>query len=304
MKVLFIGDNVGFSDLRASIGEEGHTVECLSDNTENFLETASVVLGAETLICRVTDPNFFIKNVRYGIKDDAVFISISECCGLKKTMIKNPLYTTSYGVGEVVSLAKKLNKKRVFLGLGGGAVNDCGAGIICALGGRFFDKEGEEITPVGNTLCDISAMDLTDFYKNIEGMTFTALYEEDYFLTGKNGCVALSAERKGAKGADSELLEKNVAHFAEITSSLGVNHDFVGSGAGGGLGYCFKAFFKGKVLPYKEFLLQNVRNKMENCDCVLLSENGGCVKKAEELGKAVIFTNEPPETICAKLRSL
>lgn len=288
MKVLFVGNDS--ANLSQTLREDGHTVDCLSENTENFLETASTVLGAETLICRVTDPNFFIKNVRYGIKDDAVFIGVSECCGLKKTMIKNPLYTTSYGVGEVISLARKLNKKRVFLGLGGGAVNDCGAGIVCALGGRFFDKTGEEITPVGNTLCDIATMDLTDFYNNIEGMTFTVLYDEDYFLTGENGCVARSAESKGAKGADSDILEKNVEHFAEITSVLGVNPDFVGSGAGGGLGYCFKAFFKGEVVPYKEFLLQNIQSKMENCDCLLISEgNDGFVKKAEELGKTVFF---------------
>jgi len=244
----------------------------LSDGGEDFLETFCSYLGAETLLCRVTDANFFIKNVRYGVKDEAVIISAYECCGLKKTMIKNPLFTTSYGVGEVISLAKKLNKKKVYIGLGDDAVNDCGTGLLCALGCKFYDKTGEEFTPVGNTLCNIAKIDFTEFSKNIAGMEFTVLCGEDNILLGGNGAAA-TAVKKGASPKDAEECEKNVEAFYNVTAFAGVDPNFRGAGAGGGMGYCFKAFFGAEVFSCAEFMLKNGYSEaIADSDLIIVGE--------------------------------
>ncbi|MGN1042395.1 MAG: glycerate kinase, partial [Christensenellales bacterium] len=255
-------------------------------------------------------------NVRYGVKDDVAVVGVAECCSLAKTMIKNPLYTTSYGLGEAISLAKKLNKKRVYVGLGGSATNDGGAGAVCALGGRFFNKEGEEFTPTGNTLREIERIELDDFYKNIEGMSFVALSDVKNPLIGKDGCSFTYAAQKGAVGEEIDELEKNMEHFAEKTAFLGVSPYFEGAGAAGGLGYCLKAFFGAEIVSGADFILDSGRfdERIADCDCVITGE--GCydatsqngkvcavvMKRAERFNKkALVFCGEKKGTSDARI---
>lgn len=264
------------SAAKYSLEKRGYETYCLplTDGGDGFVSTFTDILGGDTLVCRVTDPNFFIKNARYGVKGDTAIIGAAECCGLAKTMIKNPLYATSYGLGEAVDLAKKLNKKKIVIGLGGSATNDGGAGVVCALGGRFFDKNGEEFTPVGNTLKDIERIDLTDFDEKIAGMEFTVLADVKNPLLGKDGCSYRYAMQKGAKEEELAELEENMKHFAEKTAFLNVSPDFPGAGAAGGLGYCFKAFFKAEIVSGAEYALDEsgFDEKLSRCDAVITGE--------------------------------
>lgn len=264
------------SAAKYSLEKSGDETESLplTDGGDGFVTTFTDILGGDTLVCRVTDPNFFIKNARYGVKGDTAIIGAAECCGLAKTMIKNPLYTTSYGLGEAVDLAKKLNKKKIVIGLGGSATNDGGAGVVCALGGRFFDKNGEEFTPVGNTLVDIEKIDLTDFNEKIAGMEFTVLTDVKNPLLGENGCSYRYAKQKGAKEEELPELEENMKNFAEKTAFLNVSPDFHGAGAAGGLGYCFKAFFKAEIVSGAEYVLDasGFDEKLSRCDAIITGE--------------------------------
>lgn len=279
----------------------------MTDGGDGFVEIFTGLVGGDLLMCRVTDPNFFIKNVRYGVKDDMVIVGVSECCGLAKTMIKDPLYATSYGLGEAISLAKKLNKHKVVVGLGGSATNDGGAGMVCALGGKFFNSDGQEFTPVGNTLKDIDRIDLDDFFKTIEGMGFLALTDVDNPLLGKEGCSYTFSAQKGAKGEEIEELEQNMRHFAEKTACLGTSPDFAGAGAAGGIGYCLKAFFKGEIKSGAEYVLDKAGfdDKLADCDCVITGEGafddtslrgklcGEVLRRAKKAGKkAYVFCGE------------
>lgn len=264
------------SAAKYSLEKSGYETECLplTDGGDGFVNIFTDILGGDTLVCRVTDPNFFIKNARYGVKDDIAIIGAAECCGLAKTMIKNPLYATSYGLGEAIDLAKKLNKKKIVIGLGGSATNDGGAGAVCALGGRFFDKNGEEFTPVGNTLKDIDKIDLTGFNEKIGGLEFVVLTDVNNPLLGKEGCCYRYAIQKGAKEEELSELEENMKHFAEKTAFLNVSPDFPGAGAAGGLGYCFKAFFKAVMVSGAEYVLDvsGFDEKLSRCDAVITGE--------------------------------
>lgn len=291
------------SAAKYSLEKSGYETESLplTDGGDGFVTAFTDILGGDTLVCRVTDPNFFIKNARYGVKDDVAIIGAAECCGLAKTMIKNPLYTTSYGLGEAVDLAKKLNKKKIVIGLGGSATNDGGAGVVCALGGRFFDKNGEEFTPVGNTLIDIEKIDLTDFNEKIAGMEFTVLTDVKNPLLGEDGCSYRYAKQKGAKEEELSELEENMKRFAEKTDFLNVSPDFPGAGAAGGLGYCFKAFFKAELVPGAEYVLDKsgFDEKLSRCDAVITGEGkfddtsfsgkicSAVIDRAEKAGKKV-----------------
>ncbi len=269
-------DSTVFCSLsRSTLTSLGHDVDTLpiSDGGDGFVQSLSAILGAETLMCRVTDSNFFIKNVRYGVKDKTAIVGVSECCGLARAMIKDPSFATSYGVGEVISLAKKLNKNKIYIGLGGSATNDGGAGILCALGAKFFDKDGEIFTPVGNTLGQIESIDLTDFRKNIEGLEVIAVCDVKSPLLGEKGCTYQFARQKGAKEEDLPILEENMRHFAEKTAFLGVNPDLPGMGAAGGIGYCLAAFFGAKTVTADHILdLADFDNRVADCDIIVTGE--------------------------------
>ena len=58
---------------------------------------------------------------------------------------RDPLRTTTYGVGEVIADAIAQGCRRFLVGIGGSATNDGGAGMLQALGFGLLDAEGRDI---------------------------------------------------------------------------------------------------------------------------------------------------------------
>lgn len=282
----------------------------MTDGGDGFTETVMAILGGKILEGRATDPNFFLRPVIYGVKDDTAVISTADCCGLSKTMIKDPLFTTSYGLGECIKLVKALGKKKIIIGLGGSATNDGGVGAVCALGGKFYNENGEELIPCGGSLKDIKSYDLTAFYKNIEGLDITALTDVENPLLGKDGCSRIFAPQKGARDADIEVLEANMQALVTLTKDLNVDPNGKYMGAAGGIGYGMRAFFKAKILSGAKYTaeISGLENAIKNADCVItgegkfdISERGKVsqvvISLAKKHGKkAVVFCGEGEET--------
>ena len=72
---------------------------------------------------------------------------------------KNPMLTTTFGVGELMRHALESGSTRLILALGGSATNDGGCGAAAALGTRFYDAAGAEFIPTGGTLGRIARID-------------------------------------------------------------------------------------------------------------------------------------------------
>lgn len=257
----------------------------ISDGGENSVECLINLLGGKLLSCKVTDSNFFKKTVKYGVTDNSAIIAVASSAGLAETLIKNPLYTTTYGVGEQIKLAKTLGKKHIYLCLGGSSTNDGGAGMVCALGARFYDKEDNEFIPTGINLGKIARIELSQFYKNIEGLEFTALCDVKNPLLGENGCSRIYARQKGASDDDIEFLEENMAKFASVTSHLCSDSSFEGSGSAGGMGYAVKTFLDGKIYSGIQFFLDcmNFETKANTSDYIITGE--GCFDRTSIMGK-------------------
>lgn len=266
---------------------KGHTINCIpmTDGGEGCTEIITEIMGGKLLTCKASDANFFRKDARYGVCGDTAVTAVSECAYLPETMIKNPVYTTSSGLGEIIKLCRALGKKKVIIGLGGSATNDGGAGAVAALGGKFFDANGRDFIPVGGTLKDIVKIDLSEFLKNIEGMSFIALTDVKNPLLGDNGCSKIFAPQKGANREEVEILEANMRHYATQTAFLGVNHDFEGAGAAGGLGYCFKAFFNAEICLGADYVMEisGFEDKLISADVVITGE--GKYDRTSVMGK-------------------
>lgn len=265
-------------------------VDCypICDGGEGSVECLVKIFGGSVLSAPITDGNLFKKKAVYGFDGEKAFVSVAESSGLAKTLIKDPFVTTTMGMGEQILQAKHLGKKKIVLCLGGSSTNDGGAGLVYALGGKFFNEHGESFLPTGGTLKDIRSIDLDDFYKNVEGIDFTALCDVTNPLLGANGCSYVYAPQKGAKKtSEQEILEQNMQHFAKVTSFLGVDPMTPGAGAAGGLGYCVLAFLKGKLVRGIDYILDSIdfEKKAENVDAIITGE--GKFDRSTSFGKAV-----------------
>lgn len=274
----------------------------ISDGGENSVECLVRILNGRFMPCKVTDSNFFIKTVRFGVTNDIAIISVASCAGLADAMIKNPRFTTTYGVGEQIKMAKTLGKKHVYLCLGGSSTNDAGAGMLCALGAKFYDENGIAFVPTGESLGKVRTMDLSEMYKNIDGMDFTALCDVTNPLLGEKGCSRIYARQKGANDADIELLEENMTKYAQLTSKiLGTEHDFSGSGSAGGMGYAVKAFLKGDIQSGIGFFLDSINFSVRAKDCDYIFTGEGRFDNTSIMGKVIAGIMERTKGLLAKL---
>ncbi len=279
-------------------------IECypICDGGEGSVDCLTKIFDGKVVTAPATDGNLFKRKAIYGYDKEKAFISVAETSGLAKTLIKDPFVTTTMGMGEQILQAKHLGKKKFILCLGGSSTNDGGAGLVYALGGKFLNDRGETFLPTGGNLSEISSIDLTDFYKNIDGSEFIAMCDVVNPLLGENGCTYVYAPQKGAKKPEErDKLEHNMKVFAEKTAFLGVDPFTPGAGAAGGLGYCVLAFLKGKIVRGIDFILDAIdfKTKAMSSDAIITGEGKydastsygkavrGIMDRASELGKDV-----------------
>ena len=158
---------------------------------------------------------------------------------------KNPLLTSTYGVGELLLRALERGVTKVIIGLGGSCTNDYGCGMACACGIRFFDGEGNCFVPTGGTLSKIEKIDFSgkpDALKNVQIITMCDIDNPPY---GPNGASYVFAPQKGASLDQVKLLDEGVKHLTEvICKSTGKDYsDLAGGGAAGAMGAGMVAFF-------------------------------------------------------------
>ena len=118
----------------------------LADGGEGTVEALSIGMGGELIKVNVTGPAGKPVMAEYGIIESTktAIIEMSQAAGitLVKGDEKNPLYTTTFGVGEMIKDAIKRGCRHFIVGIGGSATNDCGVGMLQALGYELLDSEG------------------------------------------------------------------------------------------------------------------------------------------------------------------
>ena len=138
----------------------------------------------------------------YGIINDGktAVIDISQAAGL--TLVpgdkRDPLYTTTRGVGELILDALDKGCRQFIIGLGGSATNDCGAGMLQALGMRLTDQDGHDVLPGAVGLSELESIDDSALDPRIRESEFLVACDVKNPLTGSNGCSFVYAPQKGA----------------------------------------------------------------------------------------------------------
>lgn len=175
---------------------------------------------------------------------------------------RNPWYTTSYGVGELVRHALDQGVRQFLIGLGGSATNDAGVGFLQALGCQFYDQYDQPLALGGGALAQLARVDLSDLDPRLLESQFDVACDVDNPLLGQNGATMIYGAQKGADTDMQQKLERGLQHFTDIIQTqTGRNiADHAGAGAAGGLGAALLGFLPSKihrgielVLHYSQF---------------------------------------------------
>lgn len=272
-------------------------VSPLADGGEGTVDALVAGMGGEFREVEVTGPDGRPTEARYGLLPGGTAVmEMAQAAGitLVSGAARNPLRTTTYGVGEMIRDAAANGAKRIVMGIGGSATNDGGAGMLQALGWRLLDASGKDIQRGGAGLADISRIESpdADAYADVSGISFRVACDVTNPLCGPNGASAVFGPQKGATPEMVAALDAALARFAAVaTASLGATGDAAsapGAGAAGGLGYAFKTFLGAELTQGVDLVLQETRldDSMRDVDVVVTGE--GRLDGQTAMGKAPI----------------
>ena len=262
-------------------------VRPLADGGEGTVEALAAGLGGERRTVAVTGPAGKPTEAVYGVVGTTAIMEMAQAAGI--TLVsgaeKNPLLTTTLGVGEMIQDAIAHGCRRFIVGIGGSATNDGGAGMLQALGFRLLDKEGCDIPCGGAGLAALDRIDRSGALAELAECTFRIACDVTNPLCGARGASAVFGPQKGASAAAVATLDAALAHFAEVS---GGDPDFPGAGAAGGLGFAFREFLGGELKSGVEIVLEETRLEDEIRDADIVVTGEGRLDAQTVMGKAPI----------------
>lgn len=214
--------------------------------------------------------------IGFSADSQTVFIEMAASSGLEhiESEDRNPLITTTFGTGELISFAINEGCQKIIMGIGGSATNDGGAGMAQALGAKFIDSNENILSPVGGQLSALSHIDLTLFEKNLPEMIVACDVSNP--LTGPDGASAVYAPQKGATPEMVNQLDNALKNYAEVIRNqlLPDIENIPGAGAAGGLGGGLMAFTGAKLVSGFQLVAEiiDLENRIARADFVITAE--------------------------------
>jgi glycerate kinase len=292
----------------------------MADGGEGTAEVICNARGGSWVQCKAHDPLGREIDVRYAwIGDEKLaVIEMSEASGMRRLpeSERDPLRSTTFGVGEMILDAVSRGASEIIIGLGGSATNDGGFGMARALGFRFFSDANEltdgvsELakltrieTSVAAGVSPTNARTQSTRPRTLSGLKIIAAVDVKNPLLGENGATRVFGPQKGATKDDIDILEKALTKLADVVAEeFGFDYrNEPGAGAAGGLGFGLMSFCGAKIRPGFDVVAEAVglEAKIEDADIVITGEGSldrqtlegktpaGVARLARKLGKPV-----------------
>jgi glycerate kinase len=293
-------------------------VLAIADGGEGMAEAICEGVGGVMVSKVVSDPLGRKVEARYALinEGDTAVIAMSSASGitLLKPEERNPLVASTYGTGELIVDALERGCRRVIMGLGGSATNDCGVGMLRALGYRFYDVTGEELYDTISILERVATISTAERNPLLLGVRFTAAVDVDNPLYGLEGAAYIFAPQKGATPAMVERLDMALRHYAEVVDAEAA--EVAGAGAAGGMGYALHTMLGARMCPGIEIVLSllDFASRAEGATLVATGEGSidaqtlhgkapaGLLRAAMSLGVPVIALGGRVEGVDVLLR--
>lgn len=289
MKILAAADSFKESLSSGQINEllrlelsPDHEVDVLtvSDGGEGFVEAVRMLVpGQEIRISGVSPLQQPVECTYLLTDNNKAYLESATCLGLAlvRENHRNPMFTSSFGLGLMIQDAVSRGAKEVFIGLGGSSTNDGGTGMLMALGAAFFDQDGRLITRQGGQiLSEIARIDARKLFSHYSQVRFHALTDVDNPLTGNRGATWIYGPQKGASVEMVNQLEAGMLAFARIAEEHVRKDcsDLPGAGAAGGLGFALMAFLHADTGSGIETVIRlaQLESRVKDYDLIITGE--------------------------------
>lgn len=265
----------------------------LADGGEGTVDSLCDGLSGEYVKAFVTGPNQTRVEAKYCIcKNKLAVIEMAAAAGI--TLIsaeeRNPLQTTTYGVGELIKDAIGRGCRDFIIGIGGSATNDGGVGMLAALGFEFLDSDGVGI-PLGakglEKLCSISDKNVMS---EIKECSFKVACDVTNPLCGENGCSTVFGPQKGATDSMIKEMDRWLHRYAELSKTINPTADksAAGTGAAGGLGFAFLTYLNARLESGIKIVLEELDIEKHIAEAAVVVTGEGRLDAQTVMGKAPI----------------
>ena len=269
-------------------------VRPLADGGEGTVEALALGMGGRMEKVVVTGPLGRPVECAYGILEESgtAIVEMSGAAGitLVSDQERNPMNTTTYGVGEVIKDAIAKGCRRFIVGIGGSATNDGGIGMLQALGYGMLNANGSQVAFGAKGLEELTEITDDHVLPELKDCTFRVACDVTNPLCGDRGASAVYGPQKGATPAMILQMDKWLHNFASLAAKTfpKADQDQPGTGAAGGLGFAFLTFTNAVLESGIQIVLEETRleDYVKDADIVVTGE--GRLDGQTVMGKAPI----------------
>ena len=282
--------------IREAVEDTGYVSDIkvfpLADGGEGTVEALMSCMHGKEIEVEVTGPLGEKVSSYYGVLEEEklAVMEMANVAGI--TMVadrsKNPMNTTTYGVGEMILDAANRGCREFIIGIGGSATNDGGLGMLTALGVEFYNKEGKKAGIFGRDVMRVDRVDTSHLAEVLKECHFTIMCDVTNPLCGEMGSSAIYGPQKGATAKTIVQMDEGLKQYAEVIRR-DTGKDFAnaeGAGAAGGLGFAFLTFLNTTMSAGISYILDKLGldEEMKDADNVITGE--GKLDAQTAMGKA------------------
>lgn len=251
----------------------------LADGGEGTVRALYGTLGGQWIGLTVTGPLGTPVEAGYCIlPDGTAVLEMASAAGLPLVAPedRNPLRTTTFGVGELIRDAITRGCREFIVGIGGSATNDGGTGMLSALGFDFLDEAGNPIAPGAKGLEALQQISTENVLPELSQCRFRIACDVNNPLCGDRGCSAVFGPQKGATPEMVADMDRWLGRFARLAAEISPKADpnYPGAGAAGGLGFAFLTFTNAVLESGADIILEQIglEQQIRNADIVITGE--------------------------------
>lgn len=269
-------------------------VRPLADGGEGTVDALVQGMNGSLRKVRVTGPLGDKVDAAYGIIEEAKMAVIEMSAAAGITLVpdekKNPLFTTTYGVGEMIRDAIEKGCRKFVVGIGGSATNDGGIGMLQALGYDFLNSKGNAVPYGAKGLEDLAEIRKEHVLPELAQCEFKVAYDVTNPLCGPLGASAVYGPQKGATPEMVREMDQWLADYAKLAANCSERADaeHPGTGAAGGLGFAFLTFTNAVLESGIKIVLGETKLEqyIQDADIVITGE--GRLDGQTAMGKAPV----------------
>ena len=269
-------------------------VKPLADGGEGTVDALASGFESEIIELTVKGPLLDPVTAKYCILKDTNTAVIEMAAASGITLIspedRNPLNTTTYGVGEIIKDAIKRGARRFIVGIGGSATNDGGVGMLTALGYEFLDENNNPIEYGAKGLRNLSVIRTDNVLPELAECSFRIACDVSNPLCGEKGCSAVYGPQKGATPEMIKDMDKWLANYADLAKGVfdKADKNYPGAGAAGGLGFAFISFTNAMLESGINIILRETKLEDVISDADIVVTGEGRLDSQTVMGKAPI----------------